>query len=169
MADRTAVPPKRAFGMASHELISLLFAGHYGDLARLFRISPTSAMRWGRAGEGETATGAQSPLDRACLLIDAAVLCNREQAPLLVEFLQQYLDARLQLKPVNGWVARDAADEILRASTEAVTALIRDQPLPEALQRLMELRQVAAEAVRGLEHALKLEKEKAGDEPAFKA
>ena len=160
--DRTKVPQKRAFGMATHDVISSIFAGHYDDLARIFRLSPTHVMRWGRPALGDTATGTQSPLDRICQLLDAAVLCDRDKAPLLVEFIQQYLDARLQNAPPNGWVANDAADEILRASTEAVSRLLRPSSMPDTLQSLVELKSVVGDAARGLERALKLETEKAG-------
>lgn len=149
--------------MATHEVLSTIFAGHYDDLAGIYRLSPTHVMRWGRPALGQMATGAQSPLDRMCQLLDAAVLCNRDKAPLLLEFLQQYLDARLQTPPPNGWVANDAADEILRAAAEAVSRLLRSSSsMPDTLQSLVELKSVVSDAARGLEHALKLETEKAG-------
>lgn len=146
--NRSALPLGRP--MTSYEVLEVIFRGNVKRLADAFGIKPTSAAKFLRNPQD---SGARNPLDRLCKVIDEAVLANRAQSGLLVEFLRQY-HQRLINDEKRGakWNPKQVAAEILQSFTRAVQTLaLENTDASEQLQALLEARHVIDEAISQLE------------------
>jgi hypothetical protein len=136
--------------MTSYEVLQVIFSGQVKRLAAAFGIKETSAAKFLRDPNN---SGARNPLDRLCKVIDEAVLANRAQSGLIIEFQRQYWKKLVsdETRDAN-WDPKHAAAEILQASAKAVQALaLENTATAEQLQALIEARQILDEAISQLE------------------
>lgn len=136
--------------MTSYEVLQVIFSGQVKRLAAAFGIKEQSAAKFLRDPDN---SGARNPLDRLCKVIDEAVLANRAQSGLLVEFLRQY-HQRLIGDEKRGamWDPKQIAAEILQSAARAVQSLaLENTGAAEQLQALIEARQILDEAISQLE------------------
>lgn len=136
--------------MKSHEVLAIIFKGQAKRLADAFGIKETSAAKFLRDPNN---SGARNPLDRLCKVFDEAVLANRSESGLLLEYLRQYYyDLVHDKKRTAGWRPSEAANEILETATRAVQALIQENQKPaDQLRALVEARHILDEAILQLE------------------
>jgi|GEM_PF-5604529 len=136
--------------MTSYEVLEVIFRGNVKRLADAFGIKATSAAKFLRNPQD---SGARNPLDRLCKVIDEAVLANRPQSGLLVEFLRQYHQSLINDRQRGAkWDPQQVAGEVLQSATRAVQALALDKTdAAEQLQALIEARHVLDEAILRLE------------------
>jgi len=135
--------------MKSYQVLEIIFKGKVKRLAAAFRIRETSAAKFLRDPHN---SGALNPLDRLCRVIDEAVLANREESGLLIEFLRQYHRSLIRDGKRPEWNPTEVANSILQACTKVVQALaLENRPPSEQLRALIEARHVLDEAVSQLE------------------
>jgi hypothetical protein len=136
--------------MKSYQVLAVIFKGKAKRLAAAFGVKETSAAKFLRDPE---ASGAFNPLDRLCRVVDEAVLANRPQSGLLIEFLRQYhLSLIRDERRLAEWTPREIASEILETATRAVQALALENQSPaEQMQALIEARTAIDEAIMQLE------------------
>jgi hypothetical protein len=143
--------------MKSYQVLKLIFQGQAKRLAAAFGIKETSAAKFLRDPNN---SGAPNPLDRLCKVIDEAVLANRKESGLLVEFLRKYHlklirdDARLA-----NWTPQGSASEILDTATKAVQALgLKGQSKVAQMRALVAARTAIDEAIMKIEEETKEDK-----------
>lgn len=141
--------PRKLAGMMTYQVLALIFDRQAKRLAAAFGIKETSAARYLRDPLG---SGAPNPLDRLCRMIDEAVLANREQSGLLIEFLRQYHLRLIHGSRKTDFSPAEAARRILQTSTSAVSSLALETTAPDAQMRaLIEARAALDETILQLE------------------
>ena len=143
------MPPELA-GMKSYQVLRIIFEGQAKRLAAAFAIRETSAARFLRDPED---SGVPNPLDRLCKVVDEAVLANRPQSGLLIEFLRKY---HLSLIRDRGrkaqWTPQSGASDILKTATKAVQALgLESQSRAAQMRALIAARTAIDEAIMNVE------------------
>lgn len=150
-ADRTE-DGRHEFGMASFEVLQVIFKGKAKRLADAWGVKLNSAHKFLRSPE---ASGAANPLDRFCRVIDEAVLADRSKSGLLIEYLRSYYNRLVaDQHPVGerDWRPREDADRILQLAVEVVRVLaLKDQSLGRQMQALVEARDAIESAILSLE------------------
>lgn len=137
--------PHRMAGMMSYQVLATIFAGKAKRLASAFGIRETSAAKFLRDPDG---SGVSNPLDRLCRVFDEAVLANRSQSHLLIEYLREYHARLLWDRRFADWSKQSAATAILTSGTEAVRVLALANSAPdEILRALVEARSALDEAI----------------------
>lgn len=143
------MPPELA-GMKSFEVLRIIFKGQAKRLAAAFGIRETSAAKFLRDPDD---SGAPNPIDRLCKVIDEAVLANRKESGLLIEFLRKYHQRLIRDDTRNaGWTPQTSASEILKAASKAVQVLgLERQSKAAQMRALVAARTAIDEAIMNIE------------------
>jgi hypothetical protein len=132
--------------MKSYQVLKEIFDGKIKRLADAWGVKVNSAAKFLRDPED---SGAPNPIDRFSKVVDEAVLANRPDSGLIVEYVRQYwMDAVGKEIGGDAWDPKQVAAEILQTSTKAVQALaLNNLSAGEQLKALVEARQVLDEAI----------------------